>query len=1072
MRLAAGSSAAVFLCANWSEGLLKKLRHRSHGGLIATCLHAAGVVALFAFMLMPSPAHAALPHGGYGSTTKLCANCHTLHQAKTSRYLFSVAATAGASSELAACYSCHDGSGSATNVKTGASNSFAMNSGHRVENVTETAGFSYDLTNRCSACHSPHADYATNRRLPVRSVVTSSGTYAVTGANNTWCLACHNDNNDWYKSTTSTAYPSASTPTKDASGYPVTGTFPGKTVYNNTAINRHAAIPSGITTDPMLPSQTTTRVAGDCLWCHSAHRGVSKYDSLPATFGAPATTTVTLDRTRGDYAAACFACHGGGSWETSGAVNIKQYAVKTPDDSSVTSGHRIKTTGASLPLNSPLPCYDCHNPHGSTRGNQMMIADTLGQSLEASVSGGVVVTAPEKVRRLCFTCHSTSDSSAKVWDSVAGTYTVTTSSMLVQGLRRDGTLLGGQVRPSGYSLNQNYLRLKALGGGDAHSQSSTKSCYDCHGKSYTGSGSPNVHAPTMGVSDGKVACYGCHSEYQAMEDNIGSVTGGAARLSSYHHVLGSSVATDGDYAPASSTAYPTSATDVYCVSCHVDHDKFNSNKGANLRSTIGAASAVATNTDFIAPGTTGNPGICASCHTVSRVKQNADQASSGTTYTVSISATGYAASAHNYTVATSFSGSAFRANCAKCHNDTLAKSYQTSVEGTLTAFGVHTSSEARILASLGGTLANPYEERFCYKCHSKASESQGSTWTASVMKDRYGLVSMTASSVAIYSQVAKTYGHKVGNYAGKHKASRSDETTAYIGQAASKHVECSDCHDPHDAGKGTHTLGTANGNRVGPVLAGVQALSVTLPATNWTTPTASAYSWVETATYEYQICLKCHTSGANAALSSWGGTGANAWTDVALEFNPANASFHPVMAPLGDTKKLTASWMDAEWQAVGTQTMTCSDCHGDMKTTAAALGPHGSSLPHILKGRWPLNSSGVAYTISNADSELLCEQCHAGLANQRAHVNGGGSHSGAACYRCHIVIPHGGKLGRLIGDADSQMPSRYAYNNTLSNTYVSQYTWSSSAIARNDCSVTSASGCGSHNNNTTGRLNW
>lgn len=1033
--------------------------------------------------LQPLSAFAAIPHGGFGPTTKICASCHDPHQAASSSNLFSIPASGSVSGEISVCYPCHDGSGASTNVKTGSENSFALTSGHRVENTTESAGFSVDMTNRCSDCHAPHATYASSRRLPKASIVTSSGTFAVTGANNTWCLACHNDAQDWYKSTTSTAYPAASTPAVDASGYPVTGTFPGRTVYNDVTKNRHVAIPAGVITDPMVPSQTATRVAGDCQWCHTAHRGKSKYDSLPTTFGAPATSTVTLDRTRGDYAAACFTCHGGGSWEASGAVNIKRYAVKTPDDASATSGHRIKTTGATLPLNSPLPCYDCHNPHGSTRNNKMMLADTLGRNLEATVTAGSVTTLALRVREYCFTCHSTSGATPKVWDSVVVTYTPATTSMSFKGLRRDGTLLVGQIRPSGYSLNQNYLRLKTLGGSDHHSQASTKSCYDCHGKTYSGAGSPNVHAPTMGVSNGQVACYGCHAEYQPMEDNTGTVVGGAPRLTSYHHVMGSAT-NNGDYTPATSSTYPTSNSDVYCVSCHVDHDKFNANKGANLRSNIAVSSAGATNTDFIAPGTTGNPGVCVSCHMTSLTKQNADQASSGTTYTVVLDAAGYGASAHNYTVASTFTSSTFKGNCVKCHNDTLTKSYQTSVEGTLTAFGVHTSAEARVLARLGGTLTNPYEERFCYKCHSKASESQGSTWTASVMKDRYGVASMSATSVAIYSQMQLPYGHKVGSYSGIHKASRLDETLAYIGQSAKKHIECTDCHDSHDAGKGTHTVGTTNGNKVGPTLSGVQALSVTLPGTLWTAPTAGAYSWVETATYEYQICLKCHTTGANAALTSWNA----GWTDVALEFNTANRSYHPVVGAVGATKALSTAWMDAGWQNVGTQTMTCSDCHGDSQVTPPALGPHGSSIPHVLKGYWPIypGTDGIlgtgddaAYTVNGlaggTQTGILCDKCHAGFQNQRAHSVGAGNHASANCYRCHILVPHGGKLSRLIGDGNSTMPARYSYQGVSTNMYVSQYTWNATSITKNNCSVltgTSCAGGSGHNTNTTDGTNW
>ncbi|MEN6431053.1 MAG: cytochrome c3 family protein [Coriobacteriales bacterium] len=1019
-----------------------------------------------------------VPHGGFDASAAICYDCHKPHVAASDRYLFRVLPADGDSGEIALCYSCHDGSGASTNVKTGGANSFVLTSGHRVENLPEAA-IDLDLTNRCSSCHSPHSSYATNRRLPKRSIVTSSGSYAVTGADTSWCLACHNDSNDWYVSTTSTPYPSTSNPTKDSTGYPVWGTFPGRTVYLDPAKNGHMRIPAGLPPDPMAPSQTATRVAGDCLWCHSAHRGANAYDGLPATFTVPVASSVVTDRTRGDYAAACFACHGGGSWEESGAVDIQRYAVKSPDDTSATNGHRIKTTGAALPVNAPLPCFECHNPHGSARGNKMLLADTLGKDLEATTSAGVAITAAADVRKFCFTCHSTSDATPKVWDSVAGVYADCTAGMMFEGLRRDGTLLTGQTKPSGYGLDQNYLRLKALGGAeDKHAQASTKSCYDCHGKSYAGAGSPNVHAPTLGVSNGATACYGCHSEYLAMEDNLLSATGGASRLNSYHHVLGST-ALDGDHAPATQSSYPTSTSDVFCVSCHGDHDTFNSDKGANLRMTISASSVSATNTDFINPGTTGAPGICVSCHSSSLTKQNGDQRSSGTTYTVSVDATGFAASAHQYKVTATFTASPFRGDCVKCHNDEMTKSYQSSssLMATMTTFGVHSSPESRILARLGGTLNDPYEEAFCFKCHSKASDSQGSTWTFSYARDRYGVASMSATSVAIYGQVVLGSGaffaHDPRDYSNKHKASHSDETTGYIGQvaAANKHVECADCHDPHDAGAGARTIGGANGNKVGPAQYGVQALSVTLPSTAWSTPTASAYSWVETATYEYQTCLKCHTRGANAALESWGGAGADAWTDVALEFNPKNTSYHPVMGVTSNDSSVYTAWMKDPWKSVATQTMACSDCHGDV--SAAALGPHGSSIKHILKGYWPLDSSGTPYTLSAVSEDtrgLLCAQCHVvdTSTGPRAHLNT--NHRSEYCYRCHIIVPHGGMLQGLIGDADSTMPSRYAYNNVKGNLWVAAYKGDGDS-SRTDCFVTGSSGCDSHSTtSTTG--NW
>ena len=987
------------------------------------------------------PACAAIPHGGFGPTTKTCAICHVPHVAATSSGLFSVPASGSISGEVAVCYSCHDGSGALTNVKTGAVNSFALTSGHRVENTTESAGFAVDLTNRCSSCHAPHADYTTSRRLPKASIVTSSGTAVVSGANNTWCLACHNDARDWYKSTTSTVYPAASSPKVDASGYPVTGTFPGKSVYNDTAKNRHAAIPPGVITDPMVPSQTATRVAGDCLWCHAAHRGKSKYDSLTTTFGAPATSTATLDRTRGDYAAACFTCHGGGSWEASGAVDIKRHAVKSPDDASATSGHRIKTTGAALPLNSPLPCYDCHNPHGSTRQNQMLLSDTLGTQLQATATAGVATTAAGRVREFCFTCHSTSDATAKVWDSVITVYVDTTASMTFQGLRRDGTLLVGQTRPSGYSLNQNYLRLKALGGSDYHAQSSTKNCYDCHGKSYAGASSPNVHAPTMGVSNGGVACYGCHAEYQPMEDNVGAVTGGAARLGSYHHVMGSAT-NDGDYTPASSTAYPTSVTDVYCLSCHVDHDKFNATKGGNLRATLGSTPATS-NTDF--NSSTG--GICLGCHVVGLTKDFANQKDDGSRRTPTITASGYAGKPHDYAATSSYNdGSTFRANCAKCHSDELTKSYQTSTY----KFGTHTSANRRILSALGGTVTDAMEEAVCFKCHSGSSTS-----------DYYASATMDAASRAVNGQItARTYTHDVDN-ASRLGLHRPDESQTYIN--ANKHVECEDCHNVHAAGATNHTVGGISGNVIGTSspLYGVWGQNPTYPAGPFSAP--SSYAVMQTATREYQICFKCH-SGANTNVTTWGGTGATSWTNVAMEFNPNNTSYHPVVAQTTNVSATYAPWMLAPWTNVANQTMMCTDCHSD--SSAAASGPHGSTIPHLLKGYWPLNSSNTPYTLAGSKTGLLCAGCHVvgTVVGPAAHRNA--NHETTPCYGCHIVVPHGGALQGMIGDRDSSMPSRYAFNNTKTNLLLSGYSGNGDSRS-STCNA--QSGCSQHSNAVT---NW
>ena len=124
------------------------------------------------------------------------------------------------------------------------------------------------------------------------------------------------------------------------------------------------------------------------------------------------------------------------------------------------AGHSIVTSGGTLPVGAPLPCFECHNPHGSKRDNTALITDERGASLTTTSAAGV--------REFCFTCHSTSDT-VSGWDSASATYTAVSSADKVVGLPRDGGVL-------------------LLPAHDGHAQADTASCYDCHGASYAAGG--------------------------------------------------------------------------------------------------------------------------------------------------------------------------------------------------------------------------------------------------------------------------------------------------------------------------------------------------------------------------------------------------------------------------------------------------------------------------------------------------------------------------------------------------------------------------------------------------------
>jgi hypothetical protein len=273
---------------------------------------------------------------------------------------------------------------------------------------------------------------------------------------------------------------------------------------------------------------------------------------------------------------------------------------------------------------------------------------------------------------------------------------------------------------------------------------------------------------------------------------------------------------------------------------------------------------------------------------------------------------------------------------------------------------------------------------------------------------------------------------------------------------------------------------------------GTEVVSTAMPLTNANMDT------VGFVTREYQVCLKCHstygftsppnlrTSGSERGLTPAGsvatpgvGNALTQYTDQAKEFqSPDNhatgggdnnhdgtadagypavnlgteagsaggynannhRSWHPVMRSTGRTTNhrgmgaLTTGWRAPFNNAIGTQTMYCTDCHGSNttgggttpatgantvipdntnSTTGAgnAWGPHGSGNPFILKGTWNKDVN---------ETSAICMKCHnpnggatgfydavRGKANLHAyHITKIGS---IQCTWCHVAVPHGWK---------------------------------------------------------------
>ena len=754
------------------------------------------------------------------------------------------------------------------------------------------------------------------------------------------------------------------------------------------------------------PAANFAGVANFCEWCHDSTIG---HNVSANPFRLRSWTDATWGKN-----GVCMACHATASTGVTVAGVLRNSASNKIGAYHYGAKHTTALSGGQY-------CWDCHDPHGSGLNsaggaNQFMIRTQVAIASDATTGAPTAQSATAVVFTLSATPTGTDYArSAAPFNGICNVCHTTTGH---------------------YTTSS----------GDAHN-SGTR-CTSCHSHSGDGSTKTSGFTPAGGgVSTGGNPCFGCHSNFQAAM----SVTG-TARTGSYHHVLGTSATDAGDLAP-NAGSYSTSTSNLYCTSCHADHNYFNNGgtvvtKGANLRSDIAVASGAApVNTDFLA---TGSFGICVSCHNSSLTRDTANQAAGGVASTPVIAGAQFAASMHNYTTMSAFGTQLFAANCVKCHTDEQAKDKQTSVN----KFGPHFSASVSILDDLGaGTVAQYREQYICFRCHSKTSDtSLGGTLKATAGKDWFGsntMRSFAEDTFQSFSAAGRSPRHRISQYTGLHKA---NETLADI--ALAKHVECADCHSPHAAKFGNHSSsapGTARGlrpNTVSGVLTGVPGVR-TIAAAAWVQLSYS--SNLQPAKRDYQVCFKCHSNAMGAAgwfknQTSAGQMGGKSltWTNLGLEFNPANKSFHPVLAPLNGTGSgstvLTASYLNNGWKPG--DLMTCTDCHATDST--ASKGPHGSSVKWMLAGvnkAWPYTSAasngastGTYYAMSNKTTGqgtvngLFCLNCHVVTSTNAFHaaVNSFTSHHSFTmnCVSCHIRVPHGGKISRLLNTV-TNVPSRY-----------------------------------------------
>ena len=231
----------------------------------------------------------------------------------------------------------------------------------------------------------------------------------------------------------------------------------------------------------------------------------------------------------------------------------------------------------------------------------------------------------------------------------------------------------------------------------------------------------------------------------------------------------------------------------------------------------------------------------------------------------------------------------WRAACLSCHDThTVQGSRRLLREGT----------DSPAAPKTGG---NPAIEETCYQCHAALAQSALANVTSVPnIKDDFALA--RHMPIRTTEQQSGGEAHDIGTGTGTQRGKDFVEAPALLGKGAptNRHVECTDCHNPHRVTKnrlfnanaalpdtaGTHNHAAGHTNIASGVLRGSFGVEPvyggaafgTLPAGydpkrgdgGAGASTAAGSAWV---TREYQVCLKCHSNYAYDTPPSLGDSG-------------------------------------------------------------------------------------------------------------------------------------------------------------------------------------------------------
>ncbi|MDO8886204.1 cytochrome c3 family protein, partial [Candidatus Oleimmundimicrobium sp.] len=292
------------------------------------------------------------PHGTYMDTSNLCRDCHDAHNSVGSTVSFRRA------SEKEVCYTCHDGTGSDYNIRTG-------EGGFDEVTLGETTRISYHPvpnTNlelesplnpiSCCDCHTPHLDPTGRSRLLMAGGFDGGDEF---------CGYCHGPNPNWK----------------------------GVNLIGGDHLS-YIGEPHGhyLTTASYTPSQAATKI--NCLACHGYH-GADIRPLIPSTVYSNPVISGGDSFSNNTF---CQACHNsaidGSAWGGLALYDNVKHGLTVAAHANLTW-----TAGAYENEYQGGYCLNCHNPHGTN----------YSPSLDTTYLESFTDYQKDYQNQLCYDCH-------------------------------------------------------------------------------------------------------------------------------------------------------------------------------------------------------------------------------------------------------------------------------------------------------------------------------------------------------------------------------------------------------------------------------------------------------------------------------------------------------------------------------------------------------------------------------------------------------------------------------------------------------------------------------------------